>query len=739
MSGTEGSSFAAAPRQPRIRWQFAPDVPTSGFFDGINLDGQWGLQEAVENFIFGMQEHRYHAWEGVLCQEQGVPPTPEQAQASDELFSFGPSDDEEPPQESRVLYINGVPRPTEPWYETLRKIAGRLLLNPFEVAVHGWDCGVYCHGWNELEACVREHAAGLSLPEDATSPLDVLPAALRHRLRLQSCFCSLPCRGYGSISLDDPENPIERFIEDLRASREAIEHLDPTLESLLRMVTLPDDERAHFVRLMEGRLGLASADEPLGRRLFDDWLQRPSIAASGAPHPAGGGPDAAKDSHGRLPAESVKRAILHPKARIREMAVHYFSDSFTGDTSLMPLVIEALETHGKEDAYRLVGGAVALPQTAETIDWVIRELNDERSPSYESYTYNLGRVLWGANPRLLEAREDEIAAAVHLLPGAYEIVAERIEMLSWDADRCWRELELHCEQHQDAESTSDAYLDRAGRIVEALARHGVSDGRVLDLLAQEVDAHARTVMTWMEPMIVQLAGRLRMQSAVPLLIGKMRSNDDLLPHECEIALIRIGGDAVAKAVADAFAGANRRFRLFATGVLENIHTDQAVELTIQRIRDETDAAVARRLRDALLDQFTPAAIEPARQWLLEQGFADWEDRGLRNELLVTCELIGERFPEFEQWTRDYEAEERERLSMLEGMKDDPIRTMLWALEQLTGKKSGEVIKEIAEKEAIRAVDSVVRQPSHGVRSEVGRNDPCPCGSGKKYKKCCMRK
>lgn len=25
-----------------------------------------------------------------------------------------------------------------------------------------------------------------------------------------------------------------------------------------------------------------------------------------------------------------------------------------------------------------------------------------------------------------------------------------------------------------------------------------------------------------------------------------------------------------------------------------------------------------------------------------------------------------------------------------------------------------------------------------VRGKVGRNDPCPCGSGKKYKKCCMR-
>ena len=23
-------------------------------------------------------------------------------------------------------------------------------------------------------------------------------------------------------------------------------------------------------------------------------------------------------------------------------------------------------------------------------------------------------------------------------------------------------------------------------------------------------------------------------------------------------------------------------------------------------------------------------------------------------------------------------------------------------------------------------------------SKIGRNDPCPCGSGKKYKKCCGR-
>jgi SEC-C motif-containing protein len=38
------------------------------------------------------------------------------------------------------------------------------------------------------------------------------------------------------------------------------------------------------------------------------------------------------------------------------------------------------------------------------------------------------------------------------------------------------------------------------------------------------------------------------------------------------------------------------------------------------------------------------------------------------------------------------------------------------------------------------VDGELVPPVTEVRSQpkVGRNDPCPCGSGKKYKKCCGR-
>ena len=31
------------------------------------------------------------------------------------------------------------------------------------------------------------------------------------------------------------------------------------------------------------------------------------------------------------------------------------------------------------------------------------------------------------------------------------------------------------------------------------------------------------------------------------------------------------------------------------------------------------------------------------------------------------------------------------------------------------------------------------EPSSSAAKKVGRNDPCPCSSGKKYKKCCYPK
>jgi len=37
------------------------------------------------------------------------------------------------------------------------------------------------------------------------------------------------------------------------------------------------------------------------------------------------------------------------------------------------------------------------------------------------------------------------------------------------------------------------------------------------------------------------------------------------------------------------------------------------------------------------------------------------------------------------------------------------------------------------------LELVSNRPQRQTQHKIGRNDPCPCGSGKKYKKCCMGK
>ena len=39
--------------------------------------------------------------------------------------------------------------------------------------------------------------------------------------------------------------------------------------------------------------------------------------------------------------------------------------------------------------------------------------------------------------------------------------------------------------------------------------------------------------------------------------------------------------------------------------------------------------------------------------------------------------------------------------------------------------------------ALRQMEFRERRPTNPPTSRTGRNDPCPCGSGKKYKKCCL--
>ena len=76
---------------------------------------------------------------------------------------------------------------------------------------------------------------------------------------------------------------------------------------------------------------------------------------------------------------------------------------------------------------------------------------------------------------------------------------------------------------------------------------------------------------------------------------------------------------------------------------------------------------------------------------------------------------------------------RRRVKELEG---DPKGLLLFALEKLTGKRAADVAKA---KPPLPPMPRMTLPRKPEAKKKVGRNDPCPCGSGKKYKNCCMKK
>src|SRR5689334_6536413 len=78
------------------------------------------------------------------------------------------------------------------------------------------------------------------------------------------------------------------------------------------------------------------------RRFYPSWPNARSRS-----RPPSIEPDHDRKSVMRYPEDRIKEAILHPDIDIRDRAVLYFAKSFSTDTSIMPLVIKAVETYGR--------------------------------------------------------------------------------------------------------------------------------------------------------------------------------------------------------------------------------------------------------------------------------------------------------------------------------------------------------------------------------------------------------
>ncbi len=447
----------------------------------------------------------------------------------------------------------------------------------------------------------------------------------------------------------------------------------------------------------------------------------------------------------RTPESRIKEAILHPEEEVRLKALSYFSRSRVRDETVMPLVIEAVERYGRDRAIRLLQDAETLPQTEATIGWLTRELSkdwDVSDITQDNYCFTIALILYRSHIDLL--RPDMVN-----LPCFPEELADwfldRLEMAKWDWPKSWAALEqLGCDAREQGCFRASDY-HRAEIIIESLARHPARADVVLSLLQRRYRGYERDLMAWLESHLAELAGKMRCEDAVPILVERLHEDDFNLSESCIKALIEIGGDQVARILAEQWPEGEEDFRYDAAEILENIHTDLSVEKSLEFFAEEEEEAAHDFLAYALLGNFVPEAVESIRQMVLD-GDDDVEKNDLRNALVAACTVMGTSFIEYDEWYQKAVKEgwgwgdlgqEQIRKNFLEGDDDADLGDDEWNDEW-----NDECDDEDGEGEDIDGVDfgaeSQVLLPFKREQPRVGRNDPCPCGSGKKYKKCCGR-
>jgi hypothetical protein len=437
----------------------------------------------------------------------------------------------------------------------------------------------------------------------------------------------------------------------------------------------------------------------------------------------------------RTSESTIKEGILHPVEEIRTKALGYFGRVHTQDTTLMPPVIQAVEEYGREMAFSILRGADRLPQTEETVKWLTAELGKDwhlDSVNNDNYCFAVALILCQTHTALLDPMMAELRCFPEELKDRF---LKRLEMASWDWQRGWSALE---ELGREARDRGEYWLKDiryAELILDSLARHHDKAEVLLPLLQRRYKGYEKTLMQWLESFLIKLAGMMRLEAAVPVLVKRMLEDDIGLTDSCTMALPYIGGDMVVMALADRWRRGGGEFRRGAAEIMGHIHTDLSVQRLLEFFPREKDGDTKDFLASSLLGNFVPEAVEPIRQMVLAADLTP-DQMDLKYHLIAACPIMGATFPEYKRW---YKAAVKANFGWHD-YKPDRIRKHFQEKEEEEdhwGEEEYDLEEEEYDEEDFEEEPDVLPIRTEG--KPVGRNDPCPCGSGKKYKKCCLKK
>ena len=181
------------------------------------------------------------------------------------------------------------------------------------------------------------------------------------------------------------------------------------------------------------------------------------------------------------------------------------------------------------------------------------------------------------------------------------------------------------------------------------------------------------------------------------------------------------------------------------------------ELELESVERLEKEELEQRLEAIVEDHYHPEIRRMERMVLLEIVDSSWKDHLLAMDYLRSA--VGQRGMAQLDPKVEYK---REGMRMFEGLWTsigERVTDLIFRMEQInedfvshtlveTSARHEEITNQQPESDMAQEQQDAIDNSGGGKKTvetirnrdvKVGRNDPCPCGSGKKYKSCCMRK
>ncbi len=419
--------------------------------------------------------------------------------------------------------------------------------------------------------------------------------------------------------------------------------------------------------------------------------------------------------------------LHHEDERVRNASCRALESFYPESEGVIEHLLESITAY-KKDSLTLSAKIRSFIPTNDDINNIITlfyETNDLKDEFTIDTNYHLILSLLTFPFEIIE-KNRELFIFNNQLKKIYEHAKIRDEIYSRPPEKLWNELENIC-THYNGERLEGAESRYADLLFNGLKKYPEKiKHKVILFLSHDGETNYH-----MEDYMVNLAGALKIEETIPHLFRIFNSTDymEYVHGSCIRSLGAIGAKQVVDEIERQYNPEND-LRDGLSEILGYIPYDFSENVLIKLLNEEQDIPIKTFLAGSLCDIFSIKAGDLIIN-IIENQHYDPNMSDLCDVLIpvYVYHNIEHDFSSLESKEADYAKRTRENDPAYKMTK--PLRE---AFRQLETERESEYDDVYRDSSATSANAGFKRSTS-----KIGRNDPCPCGSGKKYKKCCMMK